>query len=52
MEILLLFIVSLIVFINMSNMKWKIKPQMDEHKRTQLIAGWDDAVKRSFGIAK
>ena len=27
-------------------------PNMDEEKREELLTGWDDAVKRSFGIAK
>jgi len=30
----------------------RFEPKMDAKKRLQLIAGWDDAVKRSFGIAK
>jgi len=28
------------------------KPTMDEDVRTKLIDGWDEAVKRSFGLAK
>ena len=30
----------------------RFTPSMPEDKRVELIAGWDDAVKRSFGIAK
>jgi len=30
----------------------KFQPQMEEERRKLLIEGWDDAVKRSFGIAK
>lgn len=33
-------------------MRKRFKPKMDADKREALIAGWDDAVKRSFGIAK